>query len=98
MGGTVEGQKLFPHKMVNILKKLKNLSILLFYLGLIYRWGKGLKPKMIKNSMFFYTICEKIKKNFIFTFFDFFDFFDFLEQKYGFLEVIEHVINIFVTK
>merc|ERR1712030_74289 len=31
---------------------LKNLSILLFYLGLIYRWGKGLKPKMIKTVCF----------------------------------------------
>merc|ERR1711984_51312 len=45
---------------------LKNLSILLFYLGLIYRWGKGLKPKMIKTVCFFYTICEKNKKKFFF--------------------------------
>jgi len=37
---------------------------------------------------------RKIKKNF----FTFFDFFDFLERKYDFLEVMEHFINIFVTK
>ena len=38
---------------------------------------------------------RKNKKKFFFTFFDFFDF---LEWKYDFLEVIEHFINIFVTK
>ena len=41
---------------------------------------------------------RKNKKKFCFTFFVFFDFFDFLEWKYDFLEVIEHFINIFVTK
>ena len=40
-----------------------------------------------------------MKKFFFFDFLDFFfDFFDFLERKYDFLEVMEHFINIFVTR
>ena len=45
--------------------------------------------------MFFTQYVKKIIKNFFFTFFDFFDF---LERKYDFLGLMEHFINIFVTK
>ena len=34
----------------------------------------------------------------IIFFLTFFDFFDFLERKYDFLRLMEHFINIFVTK
>ena len=73
---------------------LKNLTTPIFLVGLIYRWGKGLKPKMIKTVCFLHNMRKNKKKNFFFTFFDFFDFFDFLERKYDFLEVMEHFINI----
>merc|ERR1712208_113126 len=59
------------HKMVNILKKLKNLTTPIFLVGLIYRWGKGPKFKNICiNVSFSRRICEKLKKNF-FTFLTF---------------------------
>ena len=44
----------------------------IFDLGLIYRWGRGAKFKNDLKQYVFYTICEKIKKKFFFTFFDFF--------------------------
>ena len=55
--------------MVNILKKLKNLTTPIFLVGLIYRWGKGPKTKNICIIVTFsYTICEKIKKKFFLLF------------------------------
>ena len=48
--------------------------------------------------MFFTQYAKKYFFFFFFTFFDFFDFFDFLEWKYDFLGLMEHFINIFVTK
>merc|ERR1711888_578959 len=75
---------------------LKNLTTPIFLVGLIYRWGKGPKTKNICiNVTFSYTICEK---NNFFFFFTFFDFFDFLGRKWDFLGLMEHFINIFVTK
>merc|ERR1711891_70223 len=41
-------------------EELKNLTTPIFLVGLIYRWGKGLKTKNICiNVTFSYTICEK---------------------------------------
>ena len=85
------------HKSVAYLKKkLKKFEYPHFFLvGLIYRWGKGPKFKNICiNVAFSYTKCEKK----FFFFFYFFYFFDFLGRKYDFLGLIEHFLNIFVTK
>merc|ERR1712055_1134731 len=53
-------------------KKLKNLTTPIFLVGLIYRWGKGPKTKKYMYKCdFSYTICEKIKNIFFFTFLTF---------------------------
>ena len=58
--GTNLAHNIVVHKMVNILKKLKNLTTPIFLVGLIYRWGKGPKFKNICiNVTFSRTICEK---------------------------------------
>merc|ERR1712030_141001 len=77
-------------------KKLKNLTTPIFLVGLIYRWGYGAKNQkyMYKCDFFLHNMCKKKKKKFL----TFFDFFDFLGRKYDFLGLIQHFINIFVTK
>ena len=73
----------------------ENLTTPIFLVGLIYRWGKGSKIQkyMYKCDFFLHNMLKKKKKIFYF-----FYFFDFWGRKYDFLGLIEHFLNIFVTK